>query len=239
MRSFRTLLALLLLVIPTAAAFAQTDVGFGFLAGANQSRIAGDTPLLFDGPEFDVFETIDGRLDDGRLGMLMGLFVQSRPRSGPGFRIELDYAELGGQGAFDGTIRLDNFGETDITGDVSLKTTYLEVPVLAIVPLGLGGGRWSLVTGLSAAFSLRSEMRFNSEIQGGYYTDAVEFTDQVHSRDYHAIVGVEFLAVIKETEFLLGLRWKRGLLDFENGIGSDPARSYRHEAFAATLGVVF
>ncbi len=230
---------LLALTLLCAGAHAQTEFEYGFLAGANQSWLKGDTTLLFDGPEFELFESIGGRMDDGKLGMAMGLFVATRPYSGPGLRLELVYTELGGQGDFDGVIQLDPYGETDISGTVFLKTTYLELPVLAVVPLDPDTGRWHLLAGMSVAFSLRSEMRLNSEIQSGYYSDAVDLTDFVHTRDYHAVLGGEFLAVIKETEFRIGLRYKRGLQDVENGIGADPERVYKHEAIVASLGIIF
>ena len=239
MHARRLSVVFLSLVLFAAGACAQVDVDFGFLAGANFSWFKGDTPALFDGDEFDVFNSIDADIDRMHPGMVLGVFTAFRPRTGLGLRIEAVYSELGGKGDFSGEIDLDDFSDDEIYGDILLKNTYLELPVLAIVPLGSGENRWSLLAGLSLAFKLKSEMRFNSRIDDGYYTDATEFTGQLNDRDYHALIGLECRTVIQEVVFLLDVRYKRGLLDVEDGIGSDPTRPYKHEAITATMGIVF
>ncbi len=231
--------ALLAAVLSAATAQAQVDIDFGFLIGANQSTISGDTPQLFTGPQFESFEEIDGTLDKGRLGMTTGIFAMTRMTSGLNFRASALFAELGGKGAFEGIVRLDDFGTADISGDVSIKTTYLELPVVAIIPLPLAGGQWRAVAGLSFAFALKSELCLDSQVDGYLFSDTVTITDSVFTRDNQAILGVEFLANYKETEFLFGVRYKMGLLDFENGIGVDPNQAYKHNSIAATLGIIF
>ncbi len=231
--------ALLAVALSTATTQAQVDIDFGFLIGANQSTISGETPQLFTGPEFEYFEEIDGRLDKGRLGMTTGIFAMTRMDTGLNFRASALFAEQGGKGSFEGIVFLDDFGNTDISGDVSIKTTYIELPVVAIIPLPLAGGQWRAVAGLSFAFAMKSELRLDSQVDGYLFSDTVTITDSVFTRDNQAILGVEFLANYRETEFLFGVRYKIGLLDFENGIGADPNQAYKHNSIAATLGIIF
>jgi len=229
----------LIIVLSTVTAQAQVDIDFGFLIGANQSSVTGDTPQLFTGPEFAFFEEIDGDLDKSRLGMTTGIFAMTRMDTGLNFRVAALFAEQGGQGSFEGKVFLDDFGNVDISGDVTIKTTYLELPIVAIIPLPFAGGQWRAVAGLSFAFALKSELRLDSQIEGFLFSDPVTITDSVHTRDNQAILGVEFLANFRETEFLFGACYKMGLLDFENGIGADPSQSYKHNSIAVTLGIIF
>ena len=240
MRTVRPLyIALLICATTVGGAQAQVDIDFGFLIGANQGTISGETSQLFTGPEFEYFEEIDGTLDKSKLGMTTGIFAMTRMASGANFRFSALFAEQGGRGSFEGNVFLDEFGNVDISGDASIKTTYLELPVEVISPLPLAGGQWRAVAGLSFAFALKSDLRLDSQVDGYLFSDTVTITDSVHTRDNQAILGVEFLANYKETEFLLGVRYKMGLLDFENGIGADPNQAYKHNSIAATLGIIF
>ncbi len=240
MQTLRLLVAVLLITVVTAAdTRAQVDVDFGFLIGANMSSVTGDTPQLFTGPEFEFFEEMAGTLDKYTLGMTTGGFVMTRANTGLNIRASMLFSEQGGQGKFEGVVDLDTFGNVDITGDVSIKTTYLELPVVAIAPLPLPGGQWYGLAGMAMTVRLKSELRLDSQIEGYMFSDPVTITDSVRSRNYQAIFGVEFLANYKETEFLLSLTYKMGLLDFEDGIGTDPDEIYKHNSIAATLGIIF
>ncbi|MBU0741531.1 outer membrane beta-barrel protein [bacterium] len=222
------------------AARAQIEFDFGFLAGASLSTISGDTGLIFAGPEFDDFDNLTGDLDGAKLGMTMGVFMAANIDRDVSVRIEALYNELGGKGSYAGSTFIDGLGDTDLSGNVSMKTAYLEFPALVLFPLPvLPPQQWRGMLGMAICFAATSELRVDSAINGYAYSDPLSYDDRVQDVTYHGIVGLEYTAYVKETPFLLGLRYEIGLRRFDTGIGGDPDQEYMHRSFVATLGIPF
>jgi len=237
-RFFIVLLAVVVLAHGTART--QVDVDFGFLAGGNLSTLTGDTGQIFTGSEFDGFETLTADLGTAKMGMTMGGFMVVSFDRDVSLRLEAIFTELGAKGTFTGVIDIDGLGLNDIEGDVSIKTTYVEFPLLVAFPLPVAD-RSPLhgLLGMSICIATDSEMRFDSVISGYLYSDPLALNHRVRSLNYHGIAGIEYTAYLNETPFLLGLRHEFGLRPFDENLGGDPDQEYKHRSWVATLGILF
>ncbi len=233
------LVAVLMLLLCLTAFAAPAAAEYGFMIGANRSTITGDTSLIFQGPDFADFEDMVGAFDESSLGLTAGFFTVLNVNHDVNFRLEAVYNEVGGRGKYSGTVFLDGQGDTDLTGDVTLKTTYIELPVLVLFPLpSLPQHRWRGMLGMAACFAAASQLRLDTWIDGYPYSDPLPYRERVEDFTYHGIVGFEYTAYLKETPFLFGLRYEMGLRRF----GTDPvgqAEDYRHRSLALTVGIVF
>ncbi len=136
MPGFRKALVLpALLGLCLGAAHAQTTVDYGFTGGVSVGSLSGDTPRIFADSKFEMFSEIDGSLDRTRTGMVVGLFMVLNAERNPSIRFEAIVNEQGGNGEYEGTADLADLGVQELSGDVSMKTTYLELPMLVIFDL--------------------------------------------------------------------------------------------------------
>lgn len=228
------------LCLSAATVPAQTELNYGFMVGVNRSSIVGDTSLIFEGPDFEYFETLDADLDGAQAGMAIGLFMSADLENRVSFRTELLYNEMGGQGDFSGFTNLDGLIGTEIAGTVSLKTTYIEIPALVLFPLPVLDQRsLRAVVGASVLFTTSSQMRVDTYLNGIGYSDPLSFNDRAKNVVFHGVVGLEYQSFWGEHPFHLGLRYEAGVTDFDDDLGGDPDEHYRHRNIVTTFGIPF
>jgi hypothetical protein len=228
------------LCLGAVTAPAQTEINYGFMAGVNRSSIHGDTKQIFLGPDFEYFETLTADLEEAKAGMALGLFISVDLETRVSFRTELLFKEMGGKGKFSGLSNLTGLIGTPITGTVSMKTTYIEIPALMIFPLpGLSQPALRGVFGVSACFTTSSDMRVDTILNGIGYSDPLSYDDRVQSIVYQGIVGLEYQSFWGDHPFHFGVRYEAGLTDYDKDLGGDPNEHFRHRNILTTFGIPF
>ena len=218
----RTLFALTLaslLLLPSA----QAQVAFGLKAGLNTASIS------FDEDTEDAFEVL-GLDRQARLGFVGGAFLEL-PVGSSSFvvRPEVLYAQKG--------VRFVPEDDED-EGDLTVRTDYVEVPVLGLyrIPLTQTGLELGILAGPYGAFKVSESTRTEFDL-GGETEGEVEETDNLISTDIGAAVG----ATIGAGAFAVDLRYGMSLINNadEESPDTPPGTEARHRVFSVTAAYTF
>jgi hypothetical protein len=235
-----TLVLFITMLLAQTVRAADDRFSYGFLIGANQTSISGDASLLFEAPEFDVYQSLDARLPDNRLGMTLSAYSTLHINDGLSLRMEAMYTELGARGTYEGTVFSDDLGNVDFTDNVNLKVSSVELPILFIMtPPSTYMRDLRGLLGMSFGMITAAEMNFDSELEGSYYLDSFDFKEEMQTYSYSVIAGFALEFTVQDTPFLAEFRYKKALRNFNKVIGTGPQEDLTFSSLTAMLGIIF
>jgi hypothetical protein len=200
MRLAVPVLALCLILGNHSPALAQG--GSGVIVGANFAKVE-VTPD-------------EGTSFDRRTGLVGGIFIGLPLGTGLTIQPEALYSQKG--------VKFKDAG-----GETTIELDYLDVPVLARITAG-GGGGLALIAGPSFGFKLRAR----GKADAGGQTQEEDLSDEVEPFDLGFIVGA---GIRSKTMFIDG-RYQWGLSNI-NKSALDGTNEVKNRVFSVLLGIRF
>jgi len=212
-----------------AISHAEILWNLGFKGGLGLGRVSGETSFSDVITDPDVGDiTIVGDPTSFQGGFVGGAFARAQLSKLFGLQLEFLYAQKGGRGDID----LSANGSPLATGEMTYQFNYFEIPLLAMLNLGVGE-RYSfdLFAGPAIAFSTDAEVRYAYQNE----EKTRDLSNDLNSTDYGLCVGAAYnLPGGDEFDMQLGARYTLGLSDV-----SDSGSSFKNQYLSFMLGISF
>lgn len=229
-RAVVLMIGCLLCGLAAAPAAAEVSWEGGLRGGLGLGKMRGDTRISDSQSDGVTTVTVTGDISGWRTGFAGGTFVGARLSDAFALRLEILYAQKGGDGPVD--VFVD--GTPAGTATLAFKLDYVEFPLLAVwsVPAGT---RATLDVFGGPALGFKSAAKLRIDVMG--ISEEADIKDTVKGTDVGLSFGAGVRILASETvNLLLDGRFTLGLSDFPEGTG---APSLKNDALAFTAGLSF
>jgi len=212
------------------AATAQVAWEVGLKGGVGLGKVTGDT-RFFDS---DGVDTIDGDIKNTRTGFAGGGFAIANINERFGIRLEALYSQKGGQG--DISVTGHSIPNGSITGTLTFKFDYFEIPLLAVGSFPAGEkARIDIFGGPAIAFNTAAKLKLEAEGQSA----ETDFKDFVKSTDFGIALGAGVTVLASPAiNVVIDGRYEFGLTKIPDNTGGESV-DLKNGGFAFMAGLSF
>lgn len=217
----KSLLAALVMIATAAPLASAEDASVGLdlvlFGGYARSHFSGSDKVFLGG--------------DNRDGALAGLAFMARVTPVYGFEADVRVTQKGGQGDVDITDYSGSNSGPTYVGNGETRLTYVEIPLLFTVQMGIGQHGFVRAFG-GPSFNILASADFEGSLQG--VDQKVDLKDGVTSTDYNIVLGAGYCHDFGEVSAWLDGRLCTGLSTVDD---TSKDRDIKNQSWEVALGV--